>query len=139
MSMSNITIIKNISGLLFLVSIFVFVPACGVTQEEEKSALDAQKKEIIAYVKSGTCIDNSNCQYIGLGSKPCGGPWDYLFYSTSLDTTKLFQMITRYNSNEDSYNRNWGIISDCSVLPLPDSVKCLNGACVGYWNGTPRQ
>lgn len=129
---------KSILILIFA-TLLVFISACKVTQEDEMAALDAQKQEIINYVKSGNCSVGAGCRYTGLGSKPCGGPWIYIVYSTSLDTTKLLQMISQYNSNEASYNMKWSIISDCSVPPQPDSVKCVNGTCVGYWNGTPRQ
>jgi len=107
------------------------------TREFDRAALDAQRQEILALASSGQCQDNSQCTFRGLGSKPCGGPWEYVVYSTSIDTQRLFTMINEYNQNEDAYNRKWGIYSDCSIPPSPDSVGCLNGVCVKYRNGTP--
>jgi hypothetical protein len=106
-----------------------------LTRDEERALLDAQKQEIISLAKSGACAINSQCRYTGLGSKPCGGPWGYIVYSTSVDTSKLFLKISDYNAAEDRYNRKWGIYSTCDVPPPPDSIRCLNGVCVGYRNG----
>ncbi len=105
------------------------------TREEEGSLLAKQKQEIIAFAKSGVCSVNSQCRYAGLGSKPCGGPWSYVVYSTSVDTNKLVSKVSFYNAAEDRYNRKWGIYSTCDVTPPPDSIRCLKGVCVGYQNG----
>jgi hypothetical protein len=133
--------LRNIRILSIALAIAALASACNEepTREDESAALQLRSQEILSYAKSGVCTDSSTCRYIGLGSKPCGGPWKFIIYSTSLDTTRLHQMITQYNTDEDKYNRKWGLISDCSVPPPPDSVRCLNGVCVGYWNGVPRQ
>jgi hypothetical protein len=122
---------------ILTLSTIVFGFACEkeLNREEEGALLDAQKREIISLAKSGACAINSQCRYTGLGSKPCGGPWSYLVYSTSVDTSKLLIKVSEYNASEDRYNRKWGIYSTCDVTPSPDSIRCLNGICVGYRNG----
>ena len=108
------------------------------TRESDRAALDVQREEIVTFANSCQCTSNSECAYIGLGSKPCGGPWGYIAYSTCVDTQILYMMIDTYNRDEEAYNQRWGIISDCMVVPAPDSVGCLNGVCVKYYNGIPR-
>src|SRR2546422_8209381 len=120
----------------FLIAL-VIAPACEkeLTRDEERALLDSRKAEIVSFAKSGQCTGGSQCCYTGLGSKPCGGSWQYVVYYSSLDTQKLFQMISKYDQDEASYNRKWGIISDCSLPPPPDSVGCVNGRCIAYRNG----
>lgn len=121
---------------LVLIMLAIMFESCDEpTLESDRALLDVQRQEIIVFAKLGKCMDDSQCGLRGLGSKPCGGPWEYIVYSTSIDTQRLFQMITRYNQNEDAYNRKWGIPSDCSLAPFPDSVGCLNGVCVKYRDG----
>ena len=128
----------RIQLLLVVASVILVGGSCEtLTPESDRGALDARRQEIIAFAKSGTCTANSQCRFTGLGSKPCGGPREFIVYSTSLDTVKLFQMIAQYNQDEDAYNRKWGLVSDCSLPPLPDSIACVNGVCVKYRNGVP--
>jgi len=137
----SIIMLRNICILSIALVVAFLASGCNdePTREEESVALKSRKQEILSYANSSVCSDSSTCRYTGLGSKPCGGPWTYIIYSTSIDTTRLLQMITQYNAEEDQYNRKWGLFSDCSIPPPPDSVRCLNGVCVGYWNGVPRQ
>jgi len=108
------------------------------SQESERAALDKEHQNIISFVKTGSCNDNSDCRYVGAGSKPCGGNRSYVVYPVSFDTVRLFQMVSDYTSHEAAYNRKWGLVSDCLMPPPPDSMRCVNGRCVGYWNGVAR-
>lgn len=111
--------------------------ACEDSRELDKAVLDRERQQIITFARSGQCGGMAGCGFIGLGSKPCGGPWEYLTYATSIDTTQLFEMVLNYNVSEYAYNRKWNIGSDCSIPQPPDSVVCVSGMCTGYWNGVP--
>jgi hypothetical protein len=111
--------------------------ACDESQESEREMLESDKQRIVSYAQSGGCAGSAQCLYRGLGSKPCGGSWEYIVYSTTLDTAMLHRMIEEYNSRESAFNQKWGVVSDCSIPPPPDSVRCEDGTCVGYWNGIP--
>jgi len=104
-------------------------------RQSERDALDRDKENILAFAKTAGCTGNSDCRFSGLGVKPCGGPWGYVIYSTNLDTAQLIRLINDYNVAEQAYNRKWGIAGDCEVPPPPDSVRCINNVCIGYWNG----
>ncbi|MEW5799468.1 MAG: hypothetical protein AB1728_10745 [Bacteroidota bacterium] len=110
----------------------------GKTQSEEKKLLGIRKQKIIEFITPDSCHGSMDCRFIAFGSKPCGGPWEYLLFPASVDTTRLFIMISEYNKSEESYNKRWGILSDCSVPAPPDSVKCMNGKCTGYYFGSPK-
>jgi hypothetical protein len=122
---------------IYFISFFLF--ACNSTdnviaQEIEKKALVELKKEIVALVDSSICSSEFNCNFIGLGSKPCGGHWQYLLYSNSIDTDDLLSKIEKYNALENKFNEKWGIMSDCSMLLPPDYVICEDGKCKAVYN-----
>lgn len=125
------------------ISTFFLVPLCLLlfstqceddipprTQESEQQELDALKTDIENFANTSICGDAFECKFIAFGNKPCGGPWDYLVYSTSIDTEQLENMIEGYNRKEDLYNTDWNVASDCSVVTPPTSVDCENNTCV---------
>ena len=60
----------------------------------ETRLIDKLASEIYEIVASAECSDDAGCDYIAFGSKPCGGPWGYLVYSTSVDVQLLKQSAT---------------------------------------------
>lgn len=110
----------------------------GDTQSEEKKLLSIRKHKIIEFITSDSCRTSVDCRFVPFGSKPCGGPWEYLVYPASLDTMRLFSMISDYNAAESAYNKRWGVMSDCSVPAPPDSLRCVIGKCTGYYFGIPK-
>jgi hypothetical protein len=108
------------------------------SQEVEKAYLERQFGEIIGLATSTQCDATSGCRFLELGSKPCGGPRYYLIYRSNVDTTKLVDLVRLYNQSELFYNERWEIGSDCSMELPPDSVRCVGGDCVGYWDHEQR-
>lgn len=109
--------------------------AAEKSMEDERLELQAQKSVIAELANSGNCVDDAECKLMGLGSKPCGGPWSWLVYSTSMDVAQLATMVNSYNAAEETFNHKWGMGSDCSIAVRPDSLKCLVGKCVAYYKG----
>lgn len=91
--------------------------------------LESKNQEIQNYINSFNCSEESGCQSIAFGSKPCGGPRTYLFFSTKVDLVKLQQMVKSYNELEDLYNKETNAISDCMYQLPPTEVKCVEGVC----------
>ena len=121
-----------------LICVLLLFTSCDQdSKESEKQALDEEKENILSFLQTGKCTDDGGCLFIGLGTKACGGPQEYVVYSASLDSAQVLGMIAGYNAMEDAYNKKWGIVSDCSVPTPPGSVRCLNGICVAYWNDVP--
>lgn len=102
----------------------------SLTQEEERIELDADKQEILDFAATSVCNESTECKYIALGSKPCGGPWSYLIYTTSIDTEKLELWVEDYNKKETAFNTKWSVFSDCSFVNPPTSISCENNVCV---------
>lgn len=99
-------------------------------QEDEQQELATLKSEIESLASSSVCNESTECKFIGLGSKPCGGPWSYLVYSTTIDIENIKSLVETYNNKETAFNTKWGIASDCSIAIPPTSIECKNNKCV---------
>lgn len=129
---------KKFLPLVFIVCLTLVAFQCDedekpLTQEEEQTKLNLLKTEIETLAGTSTCTDDAACKFIAFGSKPCGGPWSYLVYSTSIDTDKLENLVAEYNLYEKDFNTNWGIASDCAFVLPPTSVECQNNICVAIY------
>lgn len=103
------------------------------TQADEEKELLELKTQSEALASKSTCNENTTCKFIAFGSKPCGGPWSYLIYSTSIDTQTLEDLVENYNKKEAEFNKKWGMTSDCAVVNPPSSIKCENNICVAKY------
>ncbi len=101
-----------------------------LTSEDRFDSLNEIELEIENLINDSECGGNFECRYIAFGSKPCGGPWSYLIYSTSIDTLKLERLVDRYNANEDIYNFECNVVSDCSIPNPPIDFECENNKCI---------
>lgn len=100
------------------------------TQNITSEDLEIQFEAIKKLVNESSCDDNSQCRYIAYGTKACGGPQGYLLYSSSIDTEKLETLVAKYSRDEDSYNKQNGIMSDCSIPSPPEKLDCADGKCI---------
>lgn len=111
----------------------ILVVACGGNAADEASdraKLEAMKQEIVALVGEPVCNDSADCHSIAFGAKPCGGPWEYLIYSSiSVDNTVLVPRVAAYNDFNADLNARYLWISDCMVA-LPPALGCQAGMCV---------
>ena len=109
-----------------------FIIACGEDFDEtgDLAKLDEIRNEILVIVGEAACAEQPECLYIGLGAKPCGGPWKYLIFSSvNTDTTELFLKVKEYNDWNIVINKRYEYVSDCSV-PEPPKLECISGKCV---------
>ncbi|WP_457609531.1 hypothetical protein [Lutibacter sp.] len=102
-------------------------------EEEERLELNNLKEEIELLVSEGTCTENTTCNFIAFGSKPCGGPWSYLVFDTSINVGLLKEKVAAYNKKEAAFNIKWNIISDCSIVLPPTELACVNGKCTAVY------
>ncbi len=129
--------IKTITYILKTIALVAIVFSCTntteTTQESEKAELTILQEEIEQLIAPGICNENANCDFIAFGSKPCGGPWSYLVYSTTINIDLLKEKVDTYNKNETAYNIKWSIVSDCMASVPPTSVQCINGECIAIY------
>lgn len=102
-------------------------------QESEKEVIDNLKVEIKALAKKSVCSEEYTCYSVGIGSKPCGGYWEYIIYSNSIDIVPFLTKIESLNELEKTYNEKYSIQSDCFMAMPPSSIDCIDGKCVGVF------
>jgi hypothetical protein len=124
------------AGLALALVTSIVLGCAGKQQEREKPAAETTagqdsslRGSIVAQVAKAPCSSASVCRTIGLGVKPCGGPQEYLIYSTAAtDSARLTREVARYNEAEAKRNREQGLVSDCRALLRP-RVSCVSGQC----------
>ena len=100
------------------------------TEEGDRAQLMEMRREIDGLVGEAAAASISDCRYAALGSKPCGGPWEYVIYSvSSADSTALAIRLTAYDAFEAEMNERYGYVSDCSVPAMP-VLTFGDGRCV---------
>jgi hypothetical protein len=66
---------------------------------------------------------------LALGVRPCGGPDEYLAYSSVTgDKTRLENKALEYGLLQEDLHRARGTVGACVMLPLPRLV-CLDNRC----------
>ena len=94
-----------------------------------ETQLTQEKQVILDYIATFPCDATVGCSFLAFGSKPCGGPWEYLVFSNAVDLNYLTTKINNYNELENQYNIETGAISDCMAVLPPEEVGCVNGVC----------
>lgn len=85
--------------------------------------------EIMELIGEAAASEATYCRTIAFGSKPCGGPWRYLIYSTqTTDSTVLRDKVERFNRLQAERNRELGLVSDCSLAVKPET-QLVDGRC----------
>lgn len=104
--------------LIFTMTIMVFACTSEPRSAYDRAGLDQRYQAVYDLTKDLACTDSAECLSIGIGSKPCGGPWRYLVYSTAtVDSEKLKSAVADLNGYEAGYNQQEGLSSDCSLAP----------------------
>ena len=111
--------------------ILVLTHSCGddFNETDNLARLAALKTELDLLVGEASCSELNECRALPFGAKPCGGPWEYLIYSSiNSDTLKIQEKVDEYNEWNEVINARYGYSSDCSQAEAPQ-LLCLNGKC----------
>jgi len=98
--------------------------------DDDLAELLKMQSAIEELANSSICNNNSECRFISFGSKPCGGPWSLLIYSTSIDVDLLVNMVEEFNTKESEFNEKHNQVSDCSTPNPPTGFDCENNKCI---------
>lgn len=127
-------VVLKFASLFFLLSAFQCEDdTTSLTCEEKMSQLSAMEMSIQNLADTSVCNENFECRSVALGSKPCGGPWGYLVYSTSIDTLKLNTLVEKYNQFEAKINEECERFSDCAMVNPPERLECQNNRCIAVY------
>ena len=100
-------------------------PRAEITMER----LQEMKAEILALISQESCEDPSQWRISPMGSKPCGGPSEYIAYPKKIED-QLLPKIQRFTGANSRYNRINNLVSDCNVITPPTRIVCENGSAV---------
>ena len=88
--------------------------------------LEAQARRL---ARTEGCTRADQCRTAPVGSRPCGGPREYLVYcAASTDSAALFRVLDELARAEDAYNREQGLASTCEFR-MPPGTELSGGTC----------
>lgn len=102
-------------------------PDNGSLTKEESQEMENLKAGILAMSKSEKCTNGSDWKTVGLGVKACGGPVEYIPYSTKIDEKSFLEKVDYYNQKSTEYNKKYNLVSDCMLILPPEKIECENG------------
>jgi len=111
----------------------LFVLAAGCAAAADSVAIEAEMKalrvRIVTAIGEASCANLVHCRLLPLGERPCGGPDEYLAYSSIRgDKTHLENMAFEYGLLQEDLHRARGTIGTCVMLPAPRLI-CLDNRC----------
>jgi len=87
------------------------------------------ERESRALARADGCTSAATCRAAPLGSRPCGGPRDYLVYCASTtDSATLSAKLDSLRVAEERWNQARGIASTCEFRE-PPAVAVQGGSC----------
>jgi hypothetical protein len=99
------------------------------SEEQDLAKLKEMYDDIVEYIGTPYCGGEDDCRCIGVGAKPCGGPWAYLIYSAStLDEEHLRDLVDAHAAFETYMNFKYALASTCEVPAVP-ILECHDGIC----------
>lgn len=94
-----------------------------------EAEMQALRAEIVKEIGNAPCANLVHCRLLALGMRPCGGPDEYLAYSSITgDKTQLENKALEYGLLQEDLHRARGTVGTCAVLPLPRLI-CLDNRC----------
>ncbi len=101
-------------------------PTSSAINQATVAKLEAEAR---ALAKTEGCASSGQCKAAPMGSKPCGGPREYIvFCPLTTNELALTRKLDELRVAEERYNRENGLISDCRFVTEP-RVEAVNGVC----------
>lgn len=101
-------------------------PADEDSQKYDQAQLDKLKASIESEVSGEKCTDASEWTFAPMGVKSCGGPQQYLAYPKKIEAS-ILPRINEYTDKVRIFNEKYNIMSDCTMIMPPTSLKCVHG------------
>jgi hypothetical protein len=87
-------------------------------------------KKIQAANSDLRCDNSSQCHSLGVGSKACGGPENYIAWSSkNSDGVQLKALVEQHAAARRADDKRLGMMSTCSIVSDPGAT-CSAGSCV---------
>ena len=101
----------------------------GAPQDSLQRLIQRLEREAKQIAKAAPCADGGQCRTAPVGSRPCGGPREYIVYcATATDSAALFRTLDELARVEQEYNEKTGAVSTCEFR-LPPETELTGNAC----------
>ncbi len=95
----------------------------------DEAELERLHHEIVTMIGQPRCVNLVHCRVLPLGSRPCGGPAEYLAYASSANRELLESKAYEYGFLQEEINRSRGAVGTCQALAAP-RVDCVDARCI---------
>jgi hypothetical protein len=116
--------------MVFVLSFLLLLGGGPVaSQRSDTERLEELRRAIEQEIGVPAASEASQCKLIPFGSKPCGGPWSYLVYSTlKTNESRLKQLVSDFNQLQKKMNEEGKILSDCAIAQ-ESKAEFADGVC----------
>lgn len=122
---------KNAFIILFVFILSLGFNACKENKKEKEALRLEKKRQTLSDLSNSViCKDSTKWTFTPIGNKACGGPTEYMAYSTQIDTVDFLDKVNTYTKAMREYNEKWGIFSTCDIPPPPIGVSCTDNKAV---------
>ncbi len=105
-------------------------PVRFASMDDYQSRRTAAMERLTAAVGDARATDASACRALAVGSKACGGPTQYVVFSTvATDATEAERLAGEVTALDRAANAQFGLVSTCDLLMEP-GVAVEGGRCV---------
>lgn len=108
------------------------IPRGGAAPPDAPASVERVQRlegEARALVRADGCGQAAQCRTAPVGSRPCGGPRDYVVYcALTTDSAALFAKLAELEAAERAYNERAGLMSTCEFR-MPPGVALTAGRC----------
>ncbi|PWT74449.1 MAG: hypothetical protein C5B46_04050 [Proteobacteria bacterium] len=117
------------AGFAIVLSSMAFAAEAPATAGSDEEALARLRAQITELIGQPTCSNLVHCRVLALGTKPCGGPAEYLAYSSITSNRELLEAKAyEYSFLDQEVNAKRGVVGTCEVLREPH-VLCIDRRC----------
>ncbi len=103
--------------------------AWGPQPGGDEAQLEALRAEIVKTIGDAPCVNVVHCRLLALGTRPCGGPDEYLAYSShTADRATLENKALDYALVQEDVQRARSVAGICVVVPEP-RLACIDRRC----------
>ena len=103
--------------------------AWGQQPSGDEAQLEALRAQIIEMIGDASCVNLVHCRLLALGTRPCGGPDEYLAYSSHIaNRAALENKALEYALIQEDVQRAKSIAGVCVALPQP-RLACIDRRC----------
>jgi hypothetical protein len=121
---------KTVLLMAVVSSLAISLKAQAAPDVTELKTNETRLKSDIAKLNGNlSCKQDSDCAFLEVGAKACGGPRSYLIYSKANDKADILKRkANELTDNDKSLNKAQRTMSTCMAL-LPPEVRCVNLKC----------